>query len=156
MIYIPDGTPHIQRSMIDDTNYLSATGSFLRVWYESHHKFPRDQAEFLDALRNGPAAWQYRVSALPAESDYAKRGVRLPYQIVVNNSASGPRLTNLSEQPGVIYYCATSDLQQFWVTMTGLPEDVSRRAVLKNDGERPYDKPWVITAEGKDYRVPIH
>jgi len=142
--------------MMDDTNYLSHTGSFLRVWYESHHKFPKDQAEFLDALRNGPAAWQYRVSAPPTESDYAKRGVRLPYQIVVINSASGPRLANLSEQPGVIYYCVTSDLQQFWVTMTGLPEDVSRRAVLKRDADRPYDKPSLITAEGKDYPVPIH
>jgi hypothetical protein len=31
MVYIPDGRPHVQRSMMDDTNYLSATGSFFRI-----------------------------------------------------------------------------------------------------------------------------
>lgn len=154
MVYIPDGTPHVQRSMMDDTNYLSATGSFLRVWYESHHRFPKNQAEFLDALRSGPAAWQYRVNAPPSESDYAKGGARLPYQIIVINTASGPRLTNLSQQPGVIYYSVTDDQQQFWVTMTGLHEDVSRSATLKTVADRPYDRPWLITAAGKDYPVP--
>jgi hypothetical protein len=156
MVYIPDGTPHVQRSMMDDTNYLSATGSFLRVWYEAHRRFPNDQAEFLDALRSGPAAWRYRVSAPPMESDYAKGGARLPYQVVVINNASGPRLTNLSQQPGVIYYCVTDDQQQFWVTMTGLHEDVSRRATLKTVADRPYDKPWLVTAAGKDYPLAIH
>jgi hypothetical protein len=155
MVYIPDGTPHVQRSMMDDTNYLSITGSFLRVWYELHHRFPKDQAEFLDALRSGPAAWQYRVRKPPAESDYAKGGVRLPYQVVVVNNASGPRLANLSQQPGVIYYCVTDDQQQFWVTMTGLHEDVSRSATLKTVADRPYDKPWLVTAAGKDYPLAI-
>jgi hypothetical protein len=156
MVYIPDGTPHVQRSMMDDGTYLSTVGSFLRVWYESHQKFPKDQAEFLDALRTGPAAWQYRVTAPPLESDYAKSGVRLRYQIVVINSASGPRLENVSQQPGVIYYCVTDDQQQFWVTMTGLNEDVSRVATLKTVADRPYDKPWLITVAGKDYPLPLH
>jgi hypothetical protein len=156
MVYIPDGTPHVQRSMMDDTNYLSATGSFLRVWYESHHRFPKDQAEFLEALRNGPAAWQYRVSAPPMESDYAKRGVRLPYQIVAINSASGPQLANLSPQPGVVYYCVTEDQQQFWVTMTGLKGDVSRASTLKRVADSSDGEPWLVTAAGKDYRLPIH
>jgi hypothetical protein len=151
MVYIPDGTPHVQRSMMDDTNYLSATGSFLWVWYEAHRRFPNDQAEFFDALRSGPAAWQNRVSAPPMESDYARGGARLPYQVVVLNGASGPRLTNLSQQPGVIYYCVTEDRQQFWLTMTGLHEDVSRGATLKTVADRPYDKPWLVTAAGKDY-----
>jgi hypothetical protein len=156
MVYIPDGTPHVQRSMMNDTDYLSVTGSFLRVWYESHHRFPKDQSEFLDALRNGPAAWQYRVNTPPIESDYARRGVRLPYQVVVVNKASGPRLANLSQQPGVVYYCVTDDQQQFWVTMTGLREDVSGAATLRRVADSVDDKPWVVTAAGKDYPLPIH
>jgi hypothetical protein len=156
MVYIPDGTPHVQRSMMDDTNYLSVTGSFLRVWYESHHRFPKDQSEFLDALRNGPADWQYRVNTPPIESDYARRGVRLPYQVVVINKASGPRLANLSQQPGVVYYCVTDDQQQFWVTMTGLREDVSGAATLRRVADSVDDKPLVVTAAGKDYPLPIH
>jgi hypothetical protein len=156
MVYIPDGTPHVQRSMMDDTNYLSTTGSFLRVWYESHHRFPKDHVELLDALTNGPAAWQYRVSAPPVESDYAKGGVRLPYQILVINGASGPRLENVSQQPGVIYYCVTDDQQQFWVTMTGLHEDVSRVATLRKIADAVDDKPYVVTAAGKDYPLAIH
>ena len=156
MAYIPDGTPHVQRSMMDDANYLSSTGSFLRVWYESHRRFPKDTAEFLDALRSGPMAWQYRVSTPPTQSDYVKNGVRLPYQIVVMNRALGPRLTNLSNEPGVIYYCVTDDQQQFWVTMTGLREDVSRAATLKSVADRADDKPWLITAAGKDYSRAAH
>jgi hypothetical protein len=155
LVYIPDGTPHIQRSLMDDTNYLSATGSFLRVWYESHHRFPKDRAEFFDALKSGPAAWQYRVSAPPLESDYAKRGVRLLYQVVVVNNASGPQIASLSQEPGVIYYCVTDDQQQFWVTMTGLNQDVSRSATLKTVADGSYDRPWLVTAAGKDYRLAI-
>jgi hypothetical protein len=154
MVYIPDGTPHVRRSMMDDANYLSAVRSFFQVWYGSHHRFPKNEAEFLDALRNGPAAWQYRVNAPSPESDYAKGGMRLPYQIVVTNEATGPRLEGLSQRPGVIYYCVTADQQQFWVTMTGLHEDVSRTATLKRVADRSYDKPWLITATGKDYPPP--
>jgi hypothetical protein len=58
MVYIPDGTPHVQRSMMHDANYLSSISSFFRVWYEVHRSFPNNEVEFLDALRNGPAAWQ--------------------------------------------------------------------------------------------------
>src|SRR5215813_6974310 len=53
MVYIPDGMPHIQRSMVSDTNYLSDVGSFLRSWYETHQSFPKDQTEFLAALNEG-------------------------------------------------------------------------------------------------------
>lgn len=150
LVYIPDGTPHVQRSMMDDTNYLSDIHSFLEVWYESHHRFPKDEAEFYDALRQGPAAWQFRVSSPPVESDYAKNGKRLPYEILVSSGATGPKLNGLSERPGVIYYCVSADNQQFWVTMTGLREDVSPKAALKIVADRP-DKPWVITASGKNY-----
>ena len=154
MVYIPEGTPHFERSMMDDINYLSALGSFFRVWYESHHRFPKNEAEFRDALMNGPAAWQYRVNAPSPVSDYAKSGVRLPYQIVITNDATGPRLESLSHRPGVIYYCVTADEQQFWVTMTGLHEDVSRTATLKRVGDRSYHEPWLITASGNDYPPP--
>lgn len=154
IVYIPDGFPHTQRSMMDDTNYLSATGSFLRVWYESHHSFPKDKSEFLDALRIGPAMWQYRVSTPPTQSDYARNGARLPYQIVVINGASGPRLTDLSEEPGVIYYCVTEDQQRFWVTMTELNKELARTATLKRISDYPEEKAWLVTASGKDYALP--
>ncbi|SRR6266496_3514500 len=154
MVYIPDGTPHLQRSMMDDTNYLLSVSSFFRVWYEAHRSFPKNEVEFLEALRNGPAAWQYRVTAPSQQSDYAKGGARLPCQIVVVNGASGPRLEGLSQRPGVIYYCVSDDQEQFWVTMTGLREDVARTATLKTAADRPSDKPWLVTAAGKDY--PIH
>jgi len=154
LVYIPDGFPHTQRSMMDDTNSLTATGSFLRVWYESHHSFPKDKAEFRDALQTGPAAWQYRVSSPPTLSDYARNGARLPYQIVVINSASGPRLTDLSKEPGVIYYCVTEDQQWFWVTMTELNKEVARAATLKKISDYPGEKAWLVTGSGKDYALP--
>jgi len=154
MVYIPDGFPHTQRSMMDDTNYLSTTGSFLRVWYESHSRFPKDQTELLNALRTGPAAWQFRVSTPPVQSDYAKKGARLPYQIVILNDASKPKLTDLSTEPGVIYYSVTSDLQQYWVTMTGLRQEVAPAASLKTVADLPQDRPWIVTGAGKDYRLP--
>jgi len=31
LVYIPDGRPHVQRSMMDDTNYLSDIRAFLGV-----------------------------------------------------------------------------------------------------------------------------
>ena len=151
LVYIPDGTPHVQVSMMHDTNYLSTMRSFFGVWYESHQRFPRDEPELRDALRQGPAAWQFRVSSPPIESDYAKKGKRLRYEIVVIGGAAGPKLDALSERPGVIYYCISADSQQFWVTMTGLQQDVSPTATLVRVGDRPSDKPWLITASGKDY-----
>lgn len=156
MAYIPDGAPHTQRSMMDDTNYLSAIGSSLQVWYESHRQFPRDKAEFLQALKSGPSVWQNRITAAATQSDYAKNGIRLPYQIVVVNNASGPRLTDLSNEPGVVYYCVKDDQQQFWVTMTGLHEDVSNAATLKRVTDSEDGEPWLITAAGRDYGPTIN
>ena len=150
LVYIPDGRPHVQRSMMDDTNYLSDIRAFLGVWYESHQRFPKDEAEFKDALRQGPAAWQFRVFP-PTKSDYAKKGQRLQYEIVFVSGAAGPKLDALSERPGVIYYCVSADSQEAWATMTGLQQEVSPIATLVRVGDRPSDKPWVITASGKDY-----
>jgi hypothetical protein len=151
LTYIPDGTPHVQRSMMDDANYLSAVRSFFTVWYESHERFPKDKAEFREALKQGPAAWQFRVSSPPLESDYAKDGKRLPYEIVVIEGATGPKLDGMTERPGVIYYCVSADKQQFWATMTGLYQDVSPKASLKRVADRPLDDPWLVTASGKDH-----
>ena len=153
MVYVPDGIPHVHRSMIADFNYTSRVRSFLSVWYESNRRFPKNEAEFNDALKNGPAAWQYRVESLPAQSFYSQRGHRLPYQLVVVNDASGPRLDNVSDRPGVIYYCVSSDQQQYWVTMTGLHENTSRTATLKRIIDRPDEKPMIVTASGSDYPI---
>lgn len=149
MVYIPDGTPHAQRSMRDDSNYLSAAGSFLRVWYESHQRFPKDEAEFREALKEGSAAFQFTVNP-PLESDYAKEGKRLQYEIVVVDGAIGPKLDGLAERPGVIYYCLSSDHRQFWLTMTSLDQDVSPKATLKAVADLP-GNPWLIKASANDY-----
>jgi hypothetical protein len=149
LVSIPDATPHAQRSMMDDTNYLSDIHSFFEVWYKSHYSFPKDESEFREAIAQGPAAWQFRVTPPPSESDYAKSGERLPYKVVVITGATGPKLDGLSERPGVIYYCVSPDYQQFWATMTGLAEDVSPTATLKRVGDRSYDAPWLVSGSGK-------
>jgi hypothetical protein len=153
MVYIPDGTPHVQRSMPSDSNYMSNINSFLRVWYESHQSFPKDEAEFLEALRSGPSARQNQVQAPPTLSGYARRGVRLPYEIVIVQTATGPRMDNLADNPGVIYYCVSADRQQFWATMTGLHADLSRAATLSRVADVPEGKVRLVTAKGMDYPV---
>jgi hypothetical protein len=149
LVSIPDATPHAQRSMMDDANYLSDIHSFFEVWYKSHLSFPKNEGEFHDAINQGPAAWQFRVTAPSAESDYAKNGEPLPYKVVVITEATGPKLDGLSERPGVIYYCVSPDYQQFWATMTGLAGDVSPKATLKRVGDRSYDEPWLVNGSGK-------
>jgi len=153
MVNIPNVPPH-SFSLIADTNYLSDMQSFFRVWYENNHRFPANEAEFREALWKGPAAWQFRVGPAPA-SRYMQRGNPLPYQIVVVNNANGPRVTDVSRRPGVVYYCVSSDLQEFWVTMTRLQSDLAVTASL-----RPFadvapvfmeEKYWVIHAAGLDY-----
>src|ERR1700674_5223249 len=114
MVAIPDAIPHIMRSMIADSNYLSTANSFLREWYESnYYKFPSNEAEFREAMTKGPAAWGYRVQSPPSDSFYSRRGTRLPYEIVVVRNARGPYLNNPSQRPGVIYYCVSADQQAF-------------------------------------------
>ena len=151
MVYIPDGIPHVHRSMIQDSNYLSTVHSFLGVWHDANHRFPKNEAEFSDALKRGPETWQNRVKSPPTESFYSQRGHRLPYQIVVVNGASGPRLDNVSDRPGVIYYAVSSDQQQYWVTMTGLLKDTSSTATLKRLIDRPNEKFVVVSPSGYEY-----
>ena len=156
MVYIPDGIPHVHRSMIQDFNYMSSVRSFLGVWHDANHRFPKNEAEFLDALKRGPEIWQNRLKTPPTESFYSQRGHRLPYQIVVLNDASGPRLDNVSDRPGVIYYAVSIDQQQYWVTMTGLLKDTSSTATLKRLIDRPDEKLLVVSPSGYDYPSPGH
>jgi hypothetical protein len=154
MVTIPDEIPHIACS-IDDVNYLSSVRSFFRVWYEANRRFPANETEFKEAMADGPAAWQYRVKAPSSGSPYFHSGTRLPYEIVVVANARGPQVRNASNRPGVIYYCVSSDLQEFWVTMTALRNDISRSASLRTTLDIP-EKVWVVEAAGKDYPLPIH
>jgi hypothetical protein len=150
MVVIPDEIPH-SRS-IDDVNYLSSVNAFFRVWYEANRRFPATETEFKEALAKGPAAWQYRVKAPSSESPYFRSGTRLPYDIVIVPNANGPRLDNVSDRPGVIYYCVSGDQQEFWVTMTSLRRDISPTASLMMTLDIP-EKVLVVGAAGKDYPV---
>jgi hypothetical protein len=139
MEMIPDLFPH-GFSGIADTNYLSDVNSFFRVWYEENHQFPTSESEFREAMRKGPATWQYRIPSAPT-SLYKQSSDSLPYEII----ATGPRFTDVSQRPGVIYYCVASDLQEFWVTMTSLPSDrrsrrfhkAHRRSCIRTRGTGP-------------------
>jgi hypothetical protein len=153
IVAIPDAIPHVMRSMMADTNYLSNANSFLRVWYEAHYRFPSNKDEFREAMARGPAAWHYRVQSPPSNSFYSQSGTRLPYEIVVVTNASGPRVNDPSPRPGVVYYCVSTDQQAFWMTMTVLQSDFAPTAKLMTTADRS-DAVWVVQAAGKDY--PIH
>src|SRR6266436_140406 len=102
--YFPDAPPHIMRSMLADSNYVGDISSYFRVWNESHNAFPADEAEFAQAMAEGPAEWRDRATLTP-QSQYKKLGHAVPYQVFVFSNATGPRVENLSDRPGVIYYC---------------------------------------------------
>jgi len=155
MVLIPDAYPHVKRSGIADSNYLSSANSFLRVWYEAHSRFPSNEVEFREAMAKGPAAWQYRVPSPPLNSFYSRSGMRLPYEIVVVTNANGPRVNDPSPRPGVVYYCVSTDQQAFWMTVTVLQSDVARtaRLMVMADGT---DTVWVVQAAGKDYSIDMH
>jgi hypothetical protein len=149
MVMIPNLLPH-GFSGIADTNYLSDVNSFFRVWYEEHHRFPANETEFKEALRAGPAAWQWRVEPAPT-SRYRQCGDSLPYEIVVADNATGPRVTDVSQRPGVVYYCVSSDLQEFWVTMTSLRSDVASTADLRHIADLADEPLEIVHAAGRDY-----
>ncbi len=151
MVNIPNLPPH-GFSSIADTNYLSAVNAFFRVWYEDHHRFPANESEFREALWKGPAAWQYRVGPAPA-SRYKQRRDSLPYEIVVATNANGPRVTDFSQRPGVVYYCVSSDLQEFWVTMTSLRSDVASAAYIRHIADLQDEPLELVHAAGRDYPV---
>jgi hypothetical protein len=100
----------------------------------------------------GPATWQYRIPPVPT-SRYKQRGTSLPYEIVVLNNATGPKLSDLSQRPGVIYYCVASDLQEFWVTMTSLPSDVDSTASVRRVADLASEPVELVHAAGRDYPI---
>jgi hypothetical protein len=151
MVTIPDVLPH-GYSSIADTNYLSDVTAFFRVWYESQHQFPANESEFKEALRKGPEAWQYRVGPAPT-SRYKQRGDSVPYQIVIVTNALGPRVTDVSQRPAVIYYCVSGDLQEFWVTMTSLQSDVASTAHISHVAGLPDEPLELVHAAGRNYPV---
>src|ERR1700719_2366434 len=126
MINIPDLQPR-DFSSTADANYLSGLHAFLGSWFEKNRQFPANESEFKEALGEGPGAWHFYVGPVPT-SRYGQRGRPLPYVIVVVNSANGPRVTDVSRRPGVVYYCVSSDLQEFWVTMTRLQTNLAKVA----------------------------
>lgn len=151
MELIPDLFPH-GFSGIADTNYLSDVNSFFRVWYEENHRFPANESEFREAMRKGPATWQYRIPPVPT-SRYRRGSDSLPYEVIVVNDANGPRLADVSERPGVIYYCVAGDLQEFWVTMTSLPTDVAHAASIRHVADLASEPVELVHAAGRDYPV---
>lgn len=150
MVEIPNLLPR-GFSVVADSNYRSDVRAFFRVWYENNHRFPASEAEFKDALARGPEAWQYRVEPAPA-SRYRQRGKPVPYEIVIVTNASGPRLTDVSQRPGVIYYSISKDMQEFWLTMTELQSDVTSTAHIHGSADLP-EEFWLVHATARDYPV---
>src|SRR6266446_1554858 len=147
---IPDAQPHVARSMLADSNYVGNISSYLRVGYELHHAFPADEYEFAQAMAEGPTEWRDRATPTP-QSQYRRLGHALPYQVLVVRDASGPRIDDLSDRPGVIYYCVSPDLQKFWATMTGLDTDLAPSATIKRIADISYEKLAMAQAVGSDY-----
>jgi hypothetical protein len=137
-------TPRIA-SMEADNDCLSGIRSSLRVWYEHNRRFPSNEAEFREA------SWQHSDGEGP-ESAYKQRGNLLPRQVVVVNNAESARSTDVSERPGVIYYCVSRDLQESWVTMTRLQSDLATTARIRQADGLP-EEFWVIHETGRDYPI---
>jgi hypothetical protein len=127
MVEIPCVPPN-SSSLAADADYLSAVRASFRLWYGENHRYPANESEFTEALAKGSTAGLYR-GRVPA-SAYRQRGLPLPYEIVVEPDASGPRLSNFSRRPGVIYYRVSKDLQEFWLTMTQLPAELAFSATV--------------------------
>jgi len=135
----PDDTPHLS-SLAADTDYLSGVHSSFRLWYEKNRRFPASEAEFRDGAGPGPA------------SRYKQRGNSLSYEVVVVTNADGPRLTDTSQRPGVIYYCVSKGLQEYWITMTRLQTDLATTARIQSAPGLPQEF-WMIHEVGRDYPI---
>jgi hypothetical protein len=126
---MPDLSPR-STTLVADIRFIEKVTNSLREWYEKNERFPAGDSEFFEALAGGTDTKQYRAG--PAvRSKYKQRGSSLPYEIVVVANAHGPRVADVSERPGVIYYCISSDLQEFWITMTGMESDLGSMASLR-------------------------
>lgn len=140
MVMIPDLQP-IYSSKIADSNFLQHVNANVEVWYRSHHRFPNSATEFRDAI--GSVALE--------QSAYRQRGKSLRYEIVAMADATGPLMDGVSTRPGEVYYCVSSNAQEFWVTMTALPTTVASSAVLARFLGLPYERVLVVHAKGGDY-----
>ena len=100
----------------------------LRDWFESHQRFPANETEFREAVEI--SLIRLYGTGWPA-SHYAQNGNSLPYEIVVEADAKGPRLTDVSKRPRVIYYSVSRELNEYWVTMAALDSFVGAAASLK-------------------------
>jgi hypothetical protein len=149
-VIVPDIQPN-GNSMRADSNYLSHAGSYLRIWYEDHGRFPSNEAEFAKAMSEGPSHWQ--PPSPTVESQYRRGGEAIAYQLVVEHDVKGPRLEGLSRRPGTIYYSVNADLRAFWITMSGLNSPFSESAEIKRVADRPDMKPWMVHADGSDYPI---
>jgi hypothetical protein len=129
-------TPHVA-SLGADIHYLSRVRSSLDASYENHRKYPSSEAEFRNAI------------GLVSASPYKQHGNSLPYDVVIVRDAKGPRLTDISQRPAVLYYCVSNDLQEFWVTMTRLESAMASTAQLELAKGLPQEF-WVYHGVGRD------
>jgi hypothetical protein len=144
---LPDSTPYATAS-ISDAEFSSRITNALRDWFEKRQKFPADESEFWEAITRRTSPPQY-PGGRAFYSKYGQRRESLPYVIIVAGNASGPRVADVSSRPGVVYYCVSTDLQEFWITMTGLQSDLAPTASLKQLAW--WEKKAWIHGEGRDY-----
>lgn len=146
---IPNLTPRTT-TLVADFRFIEKVTNSLREGYEKNERFPAGDSEFFEALAGRTGTKQY--SAGPAvRSKYKQHGSSLQYEVVVVANAHGPRVGDVSERPGVIYYSVSSDLQEFWITMTGLETDLGSMASLRQLTWWE-NKSWIHRA-GSDYSV---
>jgi hypothetical protein len=121
----------------------------LHGWYERHQRFPANEAEFREAVEMSLVSLY--GTGWPA-SHYAQNGNPLSYEIVVDADAKGPRITGVSKRPGVIYYCVSRHLNEYWVTMTALDSFVGTAASLKQTVGPPQEI-WIPHGRSQDYAI---
>jgi len=149
---MPDTRPSTT-TLVSDFRFASKLTQGLRDWYEKREKFPADESEFWEAIASGTPPAQYRAGR-GVYSKYKQQGNLLPYVVIVVGNASGPRVADVSPRPGVIYYCVSSDLQEIWITMTGLESDLASRSSLRMlDSFTSWETNHWIHRIGRDYQV---
>ena len=110
--------------LINDSDYIDAVASGCGEWAANHNQYPANDLEIQETLksmtRESGKVPSHGLRS-PLESQYSQRGEKVLYQIVVENNASGPHVTHVTQRPGVVYYSVTPDLREYWLTMTVLP-----------------------------------
>ena len=127
--------------MMNDSDYINAVVSACGEWAAIHNQFPANDTEMQEALRpmtRESGKIPYHGLHSPFGSQYSQRGERVPYQVVVENSTTGPHVTHVSERPGMLYYSVSPDFREYWVTMTVLPRRSPGFASLLKRNGQPY------------------